>query len=157
MVHATETQTVLDGLFLVSGEIPRVSSFEMGMPGQHRLSQDGSVWEPDPLLLDERFVAVRVKGHGAFIFSACSHAGIVNVLTHAETLLPGEPLHGVIGGFHLAGPTERVIPDTVESMRRFRLKRIAPAHCTGWRAVSALAVAFGDAVAPSAVGKTYRL
>ena len=33
---------------------------------------------------------------------------------------------------------------------------IAAAHCTGWRAVNALANAFGDAVAPAAVGKVYR-
>ena len=38
----------------------------------------------------------------------------------------------------------------------FELKSIAAAHCTGWRAVSALAAAVGEAVAPSAVGKTFR-
>ena len=80
------------------------------------------------MLLDERFVAVRVKGQGVFVFSACSHAGIINVLMHAQTLLPGEVLHGVMGGFHLAGTTERVIPETGESMRRVALKLIAPAH-----------------------------
>jgi 7,8-dihydropterin-6-yl-methyl-4-(beta-D-ribofuranosyl)aminobenzene 5'-phosphate synthase len=42
-------------------------------------------------------------------------------------------------------------------MRDFDLKAIAAAHCTGWRAVGALAAAFGDAVVPSAVGKAYRL
>lgn len=157
VVHGTRPQTILDNCILISGEIPRTTSFEMGMPGQYRLGIDGSTWEPDPLLQDERFVVARVKGHGAFVFSACSHAGIVNVLKHVQTLLPGEPLHGVIGGFHLAGANERAIPETVESLRHFGLRRIAPAHCTGWRAVGALAAAFGDAVAPSFVGQTYRL
>jgi len=44
----------------------------------------------------------------------------------------------------------------VAALGGFELKAIAPAHCTGWRAVSAMATAFGDALAPSAVGKTYR-
>jgi 7,8-dihydropterin-6-yl-methyl-4-(beta-D-ribofuranosyl)aminobenzene 5'-phosphate synthase len=33
---------------------------------------------------------------------------------------------------------------------------IAAGHCTGWRAIGALASAFGEAVVPSAVGKLYK-
>jgi 7,8-dihydropterin-6-yl-methyl-4-(beta-D-ribofuranosyl)aminobenzene 5'-phosphate synthase len=154
--HSKEAQLILDDLFYVSGEIPRVTAFETGLPGQYRRTEDGSDWEPDPLLMDERFVAVRVKDKGVIVFTACSHAGIVNVMTHARDCLPDAPLYGVLGGFHLSGANERIIPETVDAMRAFDLKSIAAAHCTGWRAVSALAAAFGAAVTPSAVGKTYR-
>jgi 7,8-dihydropterin-6-yl-methyl-4-(beta-D-ribofuranosyl)aminobenzene 5'-phosphate synthase len=77
-------------------------------------------------------------------------------MTHARRCLPEATLHGVLGGFHLAGTNERIIPETVEALREFRLQSIATAHCTGWRAVNALAAAFGDAVVPCAVGRTYR-
>lgn len=156
VVHATEAQVVLDDLFYISGEIPRVTAFETGFPGHHRRTEDGAGWEPDPLIADERFVALRVQGKGLVVLTACSHAGVVNVLAHARGRFPGDALHAVLGGFHLAGANERVIPQTVEAMRAFDLKTIAAAHCTGWRAVNALAAAFGDALAPSAVGKTYR-
>ena len=156
VVHATEAQWILDDLFYVSGEIPRVTAFETGLQGQYRRTADGLDWEPDPLLMDERFVAVRAKDKGVLVFTACSHAGVVNVLTHARDCFPKSPLFGVMGGFHLAGGNERIIPETVDAMRAFDLRTIAAAHCTGWRAVSALAAAFGDAVAPSAVGKIYR-
>ena len=156
VVHATEPQLILDDLFFVSGEIPRVTSYEVGMPGQYRRTEDGASWEPDSLLMDERFVAVRIKGKGTFVFTACSHAGVVNVLTHAKASIPGD-LYGLIGGLHLAGGNERIIPETVAAMCGLGLQVIAPAHCTGWRAVGALASTFGEAVAPSAVGKTYRL
>jgi len=156
VVHSTEAQLVLDDLFYVSGEIARVTSFEPGMPGQYRRTRDGLDWEPDPLLMDERFVAVNVRNKGVIVFTACSHAGVVNVLTQARGCFPGQPLYGVLGGFHLSGANESVIPQTVEAMAAFDLKVIAAGHCTGWRAVNALARAFGDAVAPSAVGKTYR-
>jgi 7,8-dihydropterin-6-yl-methyl-4-(beta-D-ribofuranosyl)aminobenzene 5'-phosphate synthase len=155
VVHATEPQLVLDDLFYISGEIPRVTAFETGLPGHYRRTEDDKDWEPDFLIMDERFVAVRVKD-GVIVFTACSHAGVVNVLTHARDCFPGVALHAVIGGFHLSGGNERVIPDTVAAMKPFALKTIAAAHCTGWRAVSALAAEFGEAVAPSAVGKTYR-
>ena len=155
VVHATDAQTVIEDSFYVSGEIPRLTSFETGLPGQHRRTLDGSGWEPDPLLMDERFVAVAVKGKGLIVFTACSHAGVVNVLTHARECFPDLPLHAVLGGFHLAGTHEKVIPQTVEALREFDLAVIAAAHCTGWRAVGALASAFGEAVVPSAAGKTY--
>ena len=156
LVHSREPQRILDNLFYVSGEIPRVTKFETGLPGHHRRTADDSDWEPDPLLMDERFVAVRVRDKGILVLTACSHAGVVNVMTHARDCLHEAPLHGVLGGFHLAGTNERIIPETVEALREFRLQSIAAAHCTGWRAVNALAAAFGDAVVPSAVGKTYR-
>ena len=100
----------------------------------------------------------RLSGHRAFqcIGGLRGHAGVVNVMTHARDCLPEAPLYGVLGGFHLSGANERVIPETVDAMRAFDLKTIGAAHCTGWRAVNALAAVFGDAVAPSAVGKTYR-
>jgi 7,8-dihydropterin-6-yl-methyl-4-(beta-D-ribofuranosyl)aminobenzene 5'-phosphate synthase len=156
VVHATQPQSILDDGFYVSGEIPRVTEFETGLPGQHRRTTDGSGWEPDPLIMDERFVAVAVKGKGLVVFTACSHAGVVNVLRHARDCFPQLPAYGVMGGFHLSGINERVIPETVEAMREFGLQIIAAAHCTGWRATGALASAFGDAVVPSAVGKLYR-
>jgi 7,8-dihydropterin-6-yl-methyl-4-(beta-D-ribofuranosyl)aminobenzene 5'-phosphate synthase len=156
LAHSRKPQWILDDLFYISGEIPRVTTFETGLPGHHRRTADDSDWEPDPLLMDERFVAVRVKNKGLLVLTACSHAGVVNVMTHARNCLPEAPLHGVLGGFHLAGTNERIIPETIEALREFRLQSIAAAHCTGWRAVNALAAAFGDAVVPSTVGKTYR-
>jgi len=156
VVNAVEPQLILDDLFYVSGEIPRVTAFETGMQGQHRRTLDGQGWEPDPLVIDERFIAVSVKGKGVIVLTACSHAGVVNVMTHARECFAGETLYGVLGGFHLSGGNERIIPETVAELRAFELKMIAAAHCTGWRAVNALANAFGDAVAPAAVGKVYR-
>jgi len=156
VVNAVEPQLILDDLFFVSGEIPRVTAFETGMQGQHRRTLDGQGWEPDPLVIDERFIAVSVKGKGVIVLTACSHAGVVNVMTHARECFAGETLYGVLGGFHLSGGNERIIPETVAELRAFELKMIAAAHCTGWRAVNALANAFGDAVAPAAVGKVYR-
>ncbi|MBX6425311.1 MAG: MBL fold metallo-hydrolase [Variibacter sp.] len=156
VVSTTEPQILLDGMFLVSGEIPRVSGFEPGYPGQVRRTEDGEGWEPDPLVIDERFLAAHVAGKGLVVLSACSHAGIVNVLIHAQKLFPGVPLHAAVGGLHLSGANESIIPQTIEGLRAFGLARIAAGHCTGWRAMTALANAFGDRVlAPTAVGKRF--
>jgi 7,8-dihydropterin-6-yl-methyl-4-(beta-D-ribofuranosyl)aminobenzene 5'-phosphate synthase len=151
-------QTVLDNRFLVSGEIPRITAYEKGLAGQVCRASDNAPWEPDPLLMDERFLAVHVRDKGLVVFSACSHAGIVNVLHHARALFPEVKLHAVMGGFHLAGPTEAIIPETVHDLGTFGLELIIPAHCTGWRALNALERAYGEkVVVPSAVGKRFSL
>jgi 7,8-dihydropterin-6-yl-methyl-4-(beta-D-ribofuranosyl)aminobenzene 5'-phosphate synthase len=155
--NTREAQVIGADVFYVSGEIPRVTPYEVGLPGHVKRAADGRTWEPDPLIMDERFVSVQVKGRGQFVFSACSHAGIVNVLTHARETFPSVPLYGAMGGLHLSGSTEPVIPDTVADLRRFGLGVLAPGHCTGWRAMSALAREFGDELVPSAVGKRYSI
>lgn len=150
------SRTCLDNSFFISGEIPRVTAYEKGLAGQVCRPVDGAPWEPDPLLMDERFLAVHVRGKGLVVFSACSHAGIVNVMHHARALFPDVKLHAVMGGFHLSGPTEAIIPETIRDLGTFGLDLMIPAHCTGWRAVNALERAYGDkVVVPSAVGKRF--
>ena len=152
-----EPQALHNGMFWISGKIPRVTPFERGLPGHMRRTEDGSGWEADDFLMDERFLVVDVASKGLVVFSACSHAGIVNVLTHARACFPNRPLHAAMGGLHLSGANEAIIPETVDRLAGFGLKMIAAGHCTGWRALGALSRAFcDDVLAPTAVGKTYR-
>ena len=158
IVSSTAPQLLFDEFFWISGEIPRVTPYEKGFPGHLRRSKDESNWEPDPLIMDERFLAVRVRDKGLVVFTACSHAGVVNVLSHARESFSSIPLYAVAGGFHLSAANEKIIPETVRDLRSFGLSVIAPGHCTGWRATHALVNSFGEiVVTPSAVGKTFAL
>lgn len=155
VVNTTEASTLFDGMALVSGEIPRVTAFERGLPGQHRRTLDGQGWEKDELLMDERFVAFQVAGKGLVVLSACSHAGVVNVLTRAREMFPDVPLYCVMGGLHLSGANEEIIPETVAALKDFGLSAVAAGHCTGWRALSALYETYGEKLVPLAVGKRF--
>jgi len=156
VVCQPEARTMLHGTAFLSGEIPRVTPYERGLPGHARRTADGG-WEPDPWLMDERYVAFNVRGKGVVVLTACSHAGLINVLTDARANFGSVPLHGVIGGFHLSGAkVEAIIPDTVRDLAGFALARIVPAHCTGWRALNALVAALGEEVVmPAAVGRLF--
>lgn len=157
VVSSEEGRSLENGTFYLSGEIPRVTAYEKGLPAQVKQEADGS-WTADPLVLDERFLAVHLEGAGIVVFSSCSHAGIVNVLTHARELFAPTPLYAVFGGLHLSGAAnETWINETVRDLTCFELKRIVPGHCTGWRALHHLIEAFGDVVVPGAVGQTHRL
>jgi 7,8-dihydropterin-6-yl-methyl-4-(beta-D-ribofuranosyl)aminobenzene 5'-phosphate synthase len=155
IVNDPAARLLLDGHFYLSGEIPRLSAFEKGRVDHLSRPRPEAPWQPDPLLMDERMLVAHVRDLGLIVFSACSHAGIVNVCTEVRTLFPDLPIHCVMGGLHLGGVMERLIPETVEALRPFAIPHIITGHCTGWRALHALANAFGDAISQSAVGTTY--
>ena len=65
---------------------------------------------------------------------------------------------GLMGGLHLSGVNEEIIPQTVAELEAFNVPRIATGHCTRWRALVVLANTFGESVvAPTAVGKVYSI
>ena len=149
---------VLEAFFFVSGEIERVTSYEAGLVGHHTV-RDGHIM-PDPLILDERFLAARVRGRGVSVLSSCSHAGVVNAALGALGAFRGEPIDVLLGGYHLAGQgMESRIESTVHDLsHRVRPRIVAPGHCTGWRAKAALARTFAPGnYGPSVVGSLYAL
>ena len=149
---------ICGGFFFGSGAIDRVTDYETGLVGHHTFR--GEVGEPDPLILDERFVAACVRRRGVTVLSACSHAGIVNACLCAKKHFPGSAVDLVLGGYHLAGKAmEPRIEPTVRDLRTLVEPRIvAPGHCTGWRAKASLANTFAPGrYAPSVVGTLYRL
>jgi 7,8-dihydropterin-6-yl-methyl-4-(beta-D-ribofuranosyl)aminobenzene 5'-phosphate synthase len=106
--------------------------------------------------MDERTLVAHVRGLGLIVFSACPHAGIVNVCTEVRNRFPNIPIHAVMGGLHLAGVMERILRDTVKALGQFDIRYLITGHCTGWRALHALADAYGDRLSHSAVGTSYR-
>ncbi|MET0146022.1 MAG: MBL fold metallo-hydrolase [Ilumatobacteraceae bacterium] len=145
-------------LFLASGDIPRQTTYETGLAGHHTWRGDAVTLDPE--IRDERFLAASVRGRGTTVFTACSHAGVVNVGLEARRLFPDQPIDLLLGGYHLAGTTvEDRIEATVRDLKDLIEPRIvAPGHCTGWRAAGELAKAFSPSgYAPSVVGTQYLL
>jgi 7,8-dihydropterin-6-yl-methyl-4-(beta-D-ribofuranosyl)aminobenzene 5'-phosphate synthase len=148
----------LAGFFFVSGEIERVTSYEAGFVGHHTVRDGHAV--PDPLILDERFLAARVRGRGVSVLSSCSHAGVVNVALSALSAFGNEPIDVILGGYHLAGAgmEPRIEPTVHDLATLVKPRVVAPGHCTGWRAKVALAHAFAPGhYGPSVVGSLYAL
>lgn len=55
-------RTVLDGMFFISGDIPRETSYEGGIPGGIRYSIESGKWTKDELIMEERYVMCNIKG-----------------------------------------------------------------------------------------------
>ena len=145
-----------DDMILITGEIPRETSFEKGFM-QHRALINGS-WQPDPLILDDRAVVINVKGKGLVVISGCAHAGIINTLRYAQRISGTMDVYAVVGGFHLSGKeSENRIELTVKELRKLNPKLVVPSHCTGWRGICAIAKALPDVFIWNSVGNMYKL
>ena len=57
-----ETHIVLDDLFLVSGHIPRTTTYEQGLKNALRFDIEENDWFSDESISDERFLACKLKG-----------------------------------------------------------------------------------------------
>ncbi|KAJ7045622.1 beta-lactamase-like protein [Mycena alexandri] len=154
--HA-EGHAVAGGAVWVSGEIPRITSFEGGIPGAKRWVEEGGrgQWISDELILDERYAVIDVAGKGLVIFSACSHAGICNVVRDAVNRF-SRPIHMIIGGLHLAPPDSAVrIEPTIDFLSRQLIPApnfVLPMHCSGFYFKVELEKALGDGCVPAGTG-----
>jgi 7,8-dihydropterin-6-yl-methyl-4-(beta-D-ribofuranosyl)aminobenzene 5'-phosphate synthase len=155
-IYNKEPKTLLDDFFMISGEVPRVTSYEIGLKG-HMAKINGK-WEKDELIKDEQFLMVNVKGKGIVLFAGCSHFGIVNAVKYAQQLCK-EKIYAVFGGFHLSGQHgESIIEQTVNDLKKLLPDSyIIPGHCTGWRAHNAMERTFGKMYNPSFVGHMWKI
>ncbi len=150
VVSSRESEPLLNGEFLISGEIERETQYELGYYG-HQKFKDGR-WVDDREIMDDRCLILDVKNRGLIIISGCSHAGIVNMTRQAIRLTGTEKIAAVIGGLHLAGAGREKIEATVRDLAELSPEILLLGHCTGWKALKAFADAVPKSLFPSAVG-----
>jgi len=147
---------LLGGLVLVTGQVHRTTDFETGFPLHYALRNDE--WQKDPYIHDDQAVVVHVKDKGLVVLTGCGHAGAINTIKQAQELTGVQQVHAVIGGFHLSGPLfEPIIAPTVAALQELNPEMIVPAHCTGWKAVHAIAHALPQAFVQNSVGTRFML
>jgi 7,8-dihydropterin-6-yl-methyl-4-(beta-D-ribofuranosyl)aminobenzene 5'-phosphate synthase len=155
--HLIETKRpylMCNKTIMVTGEIPRETSFEKGF-SQHRTQTDG-IWKPDPLILDDRAIVLNVKDKGLVVISGCAHAGIINTIFYSKYITGVNNVYAVMGGFHLAGKdSEERIEPTIKELLRIKPKLIAPSHCTGWKGMYSIANSLPNAFVFGSVGNLY--
>lgn len=145
---------------LVTGEIPRKTSFEKGFPFQYVENQSGNETRliPDPLVRDDQAIVVNVKDKGLVILTACGHSGIVNTINYAKKVAETDKVHAVLGGFHLpadGGIFEEAIEPTLKELQKIDPDYIVPCHCTGWKAANRIIETMPEKYLQSSVGTTF--
>ena len=93
---------------------------------------------------------------GMIIVVGCSHPGIDRIVESASAINPR--IRFIAGGFHLVTASDTDIEKIVTALHdRFKVEYIAPGHCTGEPAFTALKKAFGDHYLYAGLGTTLTL
>jgi 7,8-dihydropterin-6-yl-methyl-4-(beta-D-ribofuranosyl)aminobenzene 5'-phosphate synthase len=130
VIWTTQPSQIAPGVH-VTGEIPRMTSFEdVGGP----FFLDRACTVPDPLADDQALYIESVRG--IVVLLGCGHAGVVNTLEYVSRLTGTKRIHAVFGGMHLLRASRRRIEATGDALERFKVRVIAPGHCTGSAAVA---------------------
>lgn len=111
--------------------------------------------KPGTLELHELSLAFSTPD-GMVIVVGCSHPGIDRIVESASAINPR--IHLIAGGFHLVVASDPDIEKIVTALHdRFKVEYVAPGHCTGEPAFTALKKAFGDHYLYAGLGTTLTL
>jgi 7,8-dihydropterin-6-yl-methyl-4-(beta-D-ribofuranosyl)aminobenzene 5'-phosphate synthase len=122
-------------------------------PGIHLLALVSD--KPGTLELRELSLAIDTRD-GMVIVVGCSHPGIDKIVEAASAINPR--IHLIAGGFHLVVSSDADIEKIVTALHdTFKVRYVAPGHCTGEPAFTALKKAFGDRYLYAGLGTTVAL
>jgi 7,8-dihydropterin-6-yl-methyl-4-(beta-D-ribofuranosyl)aminobenzene 5'-phosphate synthase len=141
---------------MITGQIPRKTSFEKGFPLQYKEIEDEKELVPDPLVNDDQAVVVNIKQKGLVIVTGCGHAGIINTINYVKKVTKINKVFAVLGGFHLTGGIyEKSIEPTIKELKKADPKYIIPCHCTGWKATNRIIEAMPERFIQTSVGTSF--
>jgi 7,8-dihydropterin-6-yl-methyl-4-(beta-D-ribofuranosyl)aminobenzene 5'-phosphate synthase len=111
--------------------------------------------KPGTLELRELSLAIGTPD-GMVIVVGCSHPGIDKIVESASAINPR--IRFIVGGFHLVVASDPDVEKIVTALHdRFKVEYVAPGHCTGEPAFTALKKAFGDHYLYAGLGTTLAL
>jgi len=111
--------------------------------------------KPGTLELHELSLAIKAPA-GMVLVVGCSHPGIDKIVEAASTIDPR--IHLIVGGFHLVVASDADIQKIVTALHETsNVQYVAPGHCTGEPAFTALKKAFGDRYLFAGLGTTFAL
>ena len=155
VVEVAGPTEIAPGVWL-TGPVPRIHpERNWGSMGSVR-SDKGDVEDTVP----EDMTLVVQTAQGLVTLFGCGHAGVINTLDHMRKTIDPGPVKAVIGGLHLFAADEKTLAWTAGELKRFAVKEMIGAHCTGIESVYRLRALIGltrQTCMVGTVGTTYSL
>lgn len=147
----TQDSVWLSDNIVISGTIPKIEGYA---PAElfYRKMEDGSL-QPDPME-HEQFLAIR-EPEGLYVFSGCSHRGVVPAVRRARELFSGERIAVLTAGMHLYSADKEMRSKVISQVLSEEMDLVIPVHCTGLEAICELKTALGDKCFAATAGSSY--
>jgi 7,8-dihydropterin-6-yl-methyl-4-(beta-D-ribofuranosyl)aminobenzene 5'-phosphate synthase len=101
--------------------------------------------------IPEQALAIRTS-NGLVIITGCAHPGVAQMAAQAKTL-HDDPIHLVLGGYHLRGKAEAELKSIIAAFRQLGVEKVAPCHCTGDQAIALFREEYGEDFIQAGAGR----
>jgi 7,8-dihydropterin-6-yl-methyl-4-(beta-D-ribofuranosyl)aminobenzene 5'-phosphate synthase len=123
-LQLSKTPVQLGPKLIFLGEIPRKNAFE----GKSTFGKKQGQESLDRVMDDSALVYRSKKG--LVIITGCSHAGICNIISYAQTVCNENRVVDIIGGFHLQNPSKEQMTGTLDYFKALCPTAVHACHCT---------------------------
>lgn len=91
---------------------------------------------------------------GPLVLSGCSHSGINKIIKTARKYIKKD-IWALFGGLHLLNTPDKKVVKIAKELKEMNLRKIAPCHCTGDKALALLKENFENDFLFNGVGKHF--
>ncbi len=151
-IHLTPGPRKIFPGFIVTGEIPRVNTFE-DTGGDFFRDEQGKITDELP---DDQALFIEFN-NGRIIILGCCHSGVINTLNYIDQLTGPGITHAIIGGMHLLHADVHRIDSTIKELHARNIGRVIPLHCTGNKAVTMMKKSLGYAFVEAGTGSVFTI
>jgi 7,8-dihydropterin-6-yl-methyl-4-(beta-D-ribofuranosyl)aminobenzene 5'-phosphate synthase len=148
-LHENRGPALVQDLALLTGTVEATTPYETPLPGAKKVVNGA---EEHDSFSDEQALVMNVKDKGLVVIGGCCHPGVVNMVKYAQKLTGVDKVAAILGGFHLTVGGEKLIRETIQGLRELNPGIILAGHCTGFKALTQLALNFPDTFMVSCVG-----
>jgi 7,8-dihydropterin-6-yl-methyl-4-(beta-D-ribofuranosyl)aminobenzene 5'-phosphate synthase len=131
IVPRTSLERVLPNSFVEFGQRDGAGC-EVARYASHHFTPAELAGQPVPdQHLHEHATCFHVKDRGLVVITSCGHAGIINTIRQARQVSGVQPIHALVGGFHLAPAPEDYLNRVMAELKTLDIQHIFPMHCSG--------------------------
>jgi len=141
----------IDENIAISGTVPGIEGYEPTATF-YRILEDGSVIEDN---MDHEQMLVIREPEGLYVFSGCSHRGVVPAIRYARDIFNGEKIAALVAGMHLYSADEEMRNKVVDQIIEEEIDIVMPVHCTGINAICDLKNVLKDKCIVATAGTKY--
>ena len=93
---------------------------------------------------------------GLIVITGCAHPNVTDMTERAQAHL-GKNIYLLMGGFHLGDSSDAEIRMIIKRLKALGVKKVAPSHCTGDKAIALFREAWGDDFVEGGLGAIIEL
>lgn len=148
-LHENRGPALVEDLALLTGTVEASTPYETPLPGAKRVVNGN---EEHDTFTDEQALVMNIKDQGLVVIGTCCHPGVINMVKYAQKLTGVNKVAALLGGFHLTAGGDHLIKETIRGLKELAPEVILAGHCTGFKAMTQLALNFPDTFMVSCVG-----